>query len=174
MPKAVGGCGPDSPAWLYGAKRGSPLWSVTDTWAAWDLTQQNTGARIEVKQSAARQTWASNMNAARQAPTFDIAPRSGYYADGESEWVETDLRRHADVYIMVWHGEGDPQLAGHRQPGQWRFSPEHPLPPGQKTISLNPLASLGHAHSYAELAEAVRTAVDELPGLKAERPVRAE
>ena len=68
------------------------------------------------------------------------------------------------------------QIADHHQPDQWQFYvvPEHRLPPGQKTISLNPLASLGHACSYAELAGAVRTAVNELPGLKAERSVRSE
>ena len=153
-----------------------PPWSLTGTWESWDLVQEDTGARIEVKQSAARQTWSSATNPARHAPTFDIAPRSGYYIDGGSEWVESDLRRHADVYIMGWHGENDPQIADHRRPDQWQFYvvPEHRLPPGQKTISLNPLASLGHACSYAELAGAVRTAVDELPGLKAERPVRSE
>ena len=85
-----------------------PPWSLTDTWASWDLEQQDTGARIEVKQSAARQTWSSATNPARHAPSFDVAPRSGYYVDGGSEWVESDLRRHADVYIMGWHARGRP------------------------------------------------------------------
>ena len=30
MPKAEGGCGPDSPAWLYLAKRGRPPLSLRD------------------------------------------------------------------------------------------------------------------------------------------------
>ena len=148
-----------------------PFWSLTETWAAWDLQQQDTSARIEVKQSAALQTWSST--APTKPPKFDIAPRSGYYDDGGSLWVAPETpQRFADVYIMAWHDERNAQIADHRQPDQWQFYvvAEERLPSGQKSISLNPLASLSRACSYAELASEVEDVLGDVQELKATRP----
>lgn len=130
-----------------------PPWSLTDTWAAWDLEQQaENGARIEIKQSAALQTW-DTPNAGR-AREFNIAPP-----------------RPADLYVMAWHDETDPNIADHRLPEQWRFYvvPEHRLPPGQKSITLRPLSRLAEVCDFDELAETVERAMAGLPGLKAAR-----
>lgn len=151
-----------------------PPWSLTGTWAAWDLEQAESGARIEIKQSAALQTW-SGPNAVLSAgasPKFDIAPRSGYYADDDSGWVaSTTPQRLADLYVMARHDETDPSIADHRLPEQWRFYvvPEHQLPSGQKSISLNPLSRLAEACGFDDLAAAVARAMAELPGLKTDR-----
>ena len=146
-----------------------PPWSLTDTWAAWDLRQDETGARIEVKQSAALQTWTA-ATPGNSPATFDIAPRTGYYEDGSGGWVEpTAPSRFTDLYIMAWHSERNPRVADHRRSDQWQFFvvPEHSLRPGQKRISLNPLARLSPPVSFEELPEIVEEALRALPSLKA-------
>ena len=166
----------------HALRKSDPSWKMTGTWDAWDLEHGERGLRVEVKQSGALVKWAPDapMMTLESSPRFDIKPRTGHWETsplGRTTWIPSDPpRRYADVYVFAWHGEVDPQIADHRRPDQWQFYvvPEHRLPPGQKTIRLNPLAALGPTSSYAELAEAVRTAVDELPGLKAERPVRSE
>lgn len=150
-----------------------PPWSLTGTWAAWDLEQAESGARIEIKQSAALQTW-SGPNAVPSSgasPTFDIAPRSGYYAADDSGWITNATpQRLADLYVMARHDEADPSIADHRLPEQWQFYvvPEHRLPPRQKSISLNPLSRLAEACGFDDLAEAVERAIAEAPVLKAD------
>ena len=155
-----------------------PPWSLTaGTWDAWDLWQAESHARIEVKQSAALQTWPAPNDApsAGASPRFDIAPRSGYWgADG---WVASEPpQRPADLYVMAWHAETDSSIADHRLPEQWRFYvvPEHRLPPGQKGIGLGPLSRLAGACGFDELAETVERAMAELPALKAELDDRVE
>ncbi len=148
-----------------------PPWSLTDTWAAWDLVQRDTGARIEVKQSAFLQTWSVPTSNSKARPSFDIRARSGYSDDGSkqgSEWQPTGWMRQADIYVMAWHDETDPRVADHRKPGQWQFYivAEHRLPPEQKSIGLNPLADLGSSCLYSELADEVAKALDALPDLK--------
>ena len=149
-----------------------PPWSLTGTWASWDLEQAESGARIEIKQSAVLQTWGAPRTGA--SPAFDIAPRSGYYAADDSGWVASGTpQRHADLYVMARHDETDPQIADHRLPEQWRFYvvSEHRLPPAQKSISLRPLSRLAEACGFDELAAAVERAVAELPDLKVDRGV---
>ena len=78
--------------------------------------------------------------------------------------------RQADVYIMAWHGETNSQLADHRQSAQWQFFviPEDRLPAGQRTIGLNPVASIRPPCALDELAERVVAEFAELPELKAD------
>ena len=149
-----------------------PPWSLTGTWAAWDLEQAESGARIEIKQSAALQTWSAPnaVPSTGASPTFDIAPRSGYYAADDSGWIANETpQRLADLYVMARHNEMDPSIADHRLPEQWQFYvvPEHRLPPRQKSISLGPLSRLAEACGFDDLAAAVERAMAELPGLKA-------
>ena len=147
-----------------------PPWSLTGTWDAWDLEQAESGARIEVKQSAALQTWSGSNDAPSggAAPSFDIAPRGG--------WIAADPpQRFADLYVMAWHAETDSSIADHRLPDQWRFYivPEHRLPAAQKRIGLGPLSRLVEACGFDELAAVVEQAMAELPALKAESNGRA-
>ena len=150
-----------------------PRWCLTATWDAWDLEHSDTLARIEIKQSSALQRWKSSASPVKStSSSFDIAPRQGYwwtYSDGETCWVPTDLCRQADVYVLAWHGEDNPSFTDHRQARQWRFFvlPESQLPPGQKSISLNPLHNLVEPCDYHTLAEAVTKAVPDPPLLKA-------
>jgi hypothetical protein len=147
-----------------------PPWSLTDTWAAWDLRQDETSARIEVKQSAALQTW-TTVTAGTSPPTFDIAPRTGYYKEDGADWFQPPTpARFSDIYVMAWHGERNPRVADHRRPDQWQFFvvPEHRLRRGQKSISLSPLARLNPPVAFDELAAALADTLRTLPNLKAD------
>ena len=133
-------------------------------WAPWDL-ERDDGVRLEVKQSAAQQSWKTHDPQANRS--FDIAQRNGYW-DQESRWHD-GRARYADIYLFAWHPELDRNIADHRCASQWRFFviPEHQLP-AQKSISLNSLkknpATL--ETSYKELAATVDTAATGLPALK--------
>jgi len=67
-----------------------------DGWSGWDFEHRE-GSRLEIKQSAAQQTWSG----ARQLVTrgaFDIAPRTGYYYEGGTKYEPTHrlrIRRRA-------------------------------------------------------------------------------
>ena len=58
-------------------------WMLGWDWAAWDC-QRTSGARLEVKHAAARQSWDCETPARRRAPRFDIAPRTGYWTQDGS------------------------------------------------------------------------------------------
>ncbi len=128
-------------------------------WAPWDL-ERDDGIRLEIKQSAATQSWSPDAIQTARGK-FDIAQRDGYW-DYESRW-HTGKARYADIYVFAWHPESNPH-ADHRNPGQWRFFvvPEYKLPI-QKSISLNPLKKLAPETSYDDLLQAVDAAVDALP-----------
>ncbi|MDE2654916.1 MAG: hypothetical protein OXI71_14015 [Gemmatimonadota bacterium] len=105
-------------------------WSRNSSWDSWDFQHDDSGLRMELKQSAARQTSGRSSSPAR----FDIAPRTGYW-DG-SEWHDVP-GRHADIYVFAWHPEAEPS-ADQRDPSSWLFYvvPESKLPEQQKTIGL--------------------------------------
>lgn len=116
-------------------------WAHGWDWAAWDLEHLSSGARLEIKQAAARQTWDKGQTPARGNPAFDIAPRRGYWTR-EGQWIDSPGRA-ADVYIFAWHGRGDND-ADQTDPRQWRFFvvEERHLPQGQKSIRLRRLEDI--------------------------------
>jgi hypothetical protein len=109
-------------------------WSSAD-WAPYDFEGPN-GVRLEVKQSAAHQTW-STPTSKPSKPLYDVAPRKGFFVQGpdDSAWT-TKIGRNADVYIFARNDVVGEQ-ADHRDPAQWRFYvvPAGDLPP-TKTIGL--------------------------------------
>ena len=116
-------------------------WSRNSSWSSWDFQHDETGCRIELKQSAARQRWG------RSKPSrFDIAARTGYW-DGSDEWHD-DPGRRAHVYVFAWHPDTEAS-ADQREPMSWLFFvvPEHALPPNQKTIGLNNIRELSAARN---------------------------
>ena len=149
-------------------------WKQTPEWSSWDLERED-GVRVEVKQSAALQSWHRSTGIKKPAPYFDIAPRAGYYTDSTDAavWVgldpeEPDFIRAADLYIFAWHPENNPDTADHRRAEQWQFfvvaetllTERHGH---QKTISLNPVKELATAVPYDQLAATVAAAAAELP-----------
>ena len=89
-------------------------------WAAWDCEHTPSGARLEIKQAAARQTWDKGPTLRRRTPAFDIAPRRGFWTR-EGMWIDSPGRQ-ADIYVFAWHGRDDDD-ADHTDPGNGFSSP---------------------------------------------------
>ena len=148
-----------------------PEWWLTWTrgwdWAGWDC-QHASGARLEVKQAAARQSWDREELAPRRAPRFDIAPRTGYWTQDGSRWVDSP-GRPADLYVFAWHDERREGYADHRDSGQWLFFvvAERDLPSDRKRIGLRGLKALAPACRIRELKRAVEEACPKREALKA-------
>lgn len=124
---------------IVGAALGAEWQFYSGDWRGWDF-EHTTGCRLEVKQSAARQTWTGTRKAT--VPIFDIRARTGYFEG--ADWA-ADPRRYAHIYVFAHHPMTDAS-ADHRDPSQWRFHvvATHGLP-GCKTISLARVALLSDA-----------------------------
>ncbi|KKB08814.1 hypothetical protein [Devosia chinhatensis] len=125
--------------------------ALTDwTWCSADYAEHDfinaDGMRLEVKQSAMKQTWVTK---GEPKPSWDIAPRKQVWRD--DRWVDAP-GRNADIYVLALHAVIN-DTADHREPSQWSFFviPAYRLP-ASKRLSL-PAAKL--------LVEPV--AIDELP-----------
>jgi hypothetical protein len=127
-----------------------PTWRCcSGDWLGWDFEHLD-GTRLEVKQSAARQTWTAPK---RPSPaTFDIRTRSGFYVG--NEW-HPGVGRHAHIYVFAYHPLADTS-ANHLDSAQWVFYivPATRLPPN-KTIGLTRVTSLVSAVSWEALFVAV-------------------
>jgi len=142
-------------------------WHYTgDGWCGWDFQHgpEISGCRLEVKQSAARQTWAKH-NDRKTSPIFDIKARSGYYVEEGSRWVQEE-GRPSHIYLFAWHPIHDVEIADHRDRRQWLFYliPENRLPRGQKTIGLSAIERLLKEYGSPKPAsfEEVAPAIDEM------------
>lgn len=131
-----------------------PEWFFASSdWSGWDFDNGDK-VRIQVKQSAARQSWAGNPYAGQ----FSIKAVTGYWEDG-TRWVPCPGRA-ADLYVFAWHPVAD-ERADHTDPSQWRFylSLERQLSEGQKTIAPSTLERLTTRIGYEELRAAVEQLV---------------
>ena len=133
-------------------------WHLTSEqrgWAPWDI-ERNDGARLEVKQSAALQTWSLAHDAPpRRTASFDIAFRKEPWTKG-GDYPHYLPGRPADLYVFAWHPIMDHEVADHRSAEQWRFFviPERKLP-DQKTVSINRVKNLAAEINYDQLAVVV-------------------
>ena len=132
-------------------------WADGWDWAAWDCEHTPSGARLEIKQAAARQSWDKGPTPPRRNPAFDIAPRTGYWTR-DGEWIDSPGRQ-ADVYAFAWHGRDD-EHADHTDFRQWRFFvvAERDLPRNQKSIRLGRLTDISTPCGIDNLRVAVETA----------------
>lgn len=89
-------------------------WCSAD-YASWDFDRAD-GVRLEVKQSAYRQSW-QTAPGAKVSPAFDVKARKQFW-DGTA-YVASN-RRAADIYVLAYHGRAD-DSADHRDPYQWEF-----------------------------------------------------
>ena len=91
-------------------------WRLAGEDEPWDL-ENNDHCNVQVKQSAALPGSSVGKEPGKpQAISFDIHPgRKG---------------RQTHIYVFAWHPETDPDVADHRDAGQWRFCvmPEDELP----------------------------------------------
>lgn len=108
------------------------------------------GLRLEVKQSAARQSWVTGKPS---HAVFDVAARTG--RNEISGWVE-EIGRAAQIYIFAHHPLFD-ETADHRDALQWNFYvvPTEKLPE-VKRISLSRIKALACPVMISELADTVR------------------
>lgn len=119
-------------------------------WLSWDI-ESDDGLRLEVKNSAAKQSWHED-GAAPSPATFDIASRTGRWEG--TQWVATPGRA-ADLYVFARHPVFD-ESADHTSPTQWRFYVVTTSKlPDQKKISLRPLENLARSVGIEELADEV-------------------
>ena len=128
-------------------------WCASD-YNAWDF-QHVEGAKLEVKQSAARQTWQAGARG-YSPPRFDIRQRKARW-EGATRILETG--RYADLYVFAWHPVTD-DTADHRDASQWRFFvvPTISLP-ATSSIGLPALERLGGAVSFSELGARVTSTI---------------
>ena len=91
-------------------------WLAAGDYEAWDIQSLNGKHRIQVKQSAARQSWAE-VNCKPSNPRFSIKGSKAWTDDGG--WGG-ETSRQATHYILAWHPLVDAS-ADHREPTQWEF-----------------------------------------------------
>ena len=122
-------------------------------WGPCDFRHRTSGLRIQVKQSAALQSWNAG-ETARINPRFSIEEKTGRYEDGTT-WI-AERSRNAELFIFAWHPKTGHD-ADHRDPDQWLFHvvAEAKLPPA-KSISLASVSALAPPVSFSKLLGAVR------------------
>ncbi len=130
-----------------------PEWRwCSEDYSSWDF-ERSDGTKLEVKQSSARQSWATDKPS---ACSFDIAHRAGRYEAG-TQWIDAP-GRNAQVYVFAYHPIFD-ETADHRDASQWEF---YVLPtsqlPDTKQISLSSVQALAEANAFAGLRQAVAVA----------------
>jgi hypothetical protein len=120
------------------------------------------GARLEVKQSALKQSWLQSDSLLSKAKgSFSIREAKGHYED--NIWKPTSGRL-ADIYVFAWHGEAGAD-SDHRNISQWHFfvAPSSDLPAGQKSIGLSNLMRLCSSVPYSELRRKTMETMENLP-----------
>ena len=134
-----------------------PQWQwCAEDYSSWDF-QRGDGLRLEVKQSAARQSWAVSDKPSQCS--FDIAQRKGRW-EGPI-WIEAPGRA-AHLYVFAHHPVAD-SSADHRDPSQWHFYvvPTRDLP-ATRRLSLVAAARLTEPVGFGELATKVQTIAEQI------------
>ncbi len=136
-------------------------WTKGHDWAPWDL-EHPSGARIQIKQSAAREPWDAGRKDWIRTSWFNIAlPDLFRSLDGD---LIRPPDRLAEIYVFAWHGETGESAADHRAPEQWEFLvvPAKSLRANLRSIGLHDLEETTGAVGFELLAGAVRETLDGL------------
>jgi hypothetical protein len=130
-----------------------PDWSwCSSDYSSWDFERAD-GLRIEVKQSAARQSWSTGVGSSKCR--FDIRARQGRWEG--NEWIG-GVGRNADLYIFAHHTIAD-EAADHRDPQQWMFYVVRAdRLPQSSTLGLGTVQALASGATFLELGAVVRDA----------------
>jgi hypothetical protein len=127
-------------------------WCSAD-WASHDFDHPD-GLKLEVKQSAALQSW-HEPSLRPNRGRFDVKARTGRYEG--ARWIG-ERGRAAQIYIFGWHGLTDPAVADHHDPSQWQFYAVKAVDlPEQKTIALSRIQALSDPSSISEIASKIGT-----------------
>jgi hypothetical protein len=129
-----------------------------DDWASHDLSHRRQDLRIQVKQSAARQSW-ENVDSPIPKPRFSIASKTGRWEG--PKWIAAP-GRNAEIFIFAWHPVRD-DSCDHRKPDQWQFYviPETALP-SQKSLGLAQVEVLAAPVAFSGLSGRVKAVCDVL------------
>ena len=130
-----------------------PEWRLTGSdWGACDLQHEASSQRIQVKQSAAKQSWVAG-NFGYGPARFSIATKTGRYEG--ANWVSNE-GRNADIFVFAWNDATGPDC-DHADPAQWRFLvvAEADLP-AQKSIGMRQLERLTTAVDFFGLGSRVQ------------------
>ena len=136
-------------------------WTKGHDWALWDL-EHGSGARIQIKQSAAREPWDAGREVRTRTSWFNIAlPDLFTSLDGD---LIPPPDRLAEIYIFAWHGETRESAADHRALEQWEFLvvPAKSLRANLRSIGLHDLEEITRAVGFESLVGAVRKTLDGL------------
>jgi hypothetical protein len=116
-------------------------------YGSWDFENAG-GVRLEVKQSAARQSWELGPHSKKSPPRFDIRARK------QSEGTGGEGRA-AHLYIFAYHPVED-ETADHRDPNQWEYycMPASNLP-SQDSIGLKPIRNMAEPIRIGALLQAI-------------------
>lgn len=129
---------------------------LRNDWRAYDL-ETHDGVKIEVKSSAYVQTWKQSSHSRIE---FGIGKRSAW--DAETNKLDDEARRHADVYVFALLHHKDRQSINPMDLAQWEFyvvptrilNERHPE---QEKIGLTSVERLaGKAVTFDTLEMAVR------------------
>lgn len=125
-------------------------WCSAD-YAAWDF-ERGDGLRLEVRQSAFRQSWVTEPHI-KIVRRFDIGARK-YAWEGS---VRSALSgRAAQVYVFAYHDVRD-DTADHRDPKQWEFYVvPASLLPHAKSISIAGVRRIAEPISLLDRSERLR------------------
>lgn len=136
----------------------APEWRLCGSdWGACDLLHEESGLKIQVKQSASRQSWPSGKTG-YGAPRYSIATKTGRYEG--TDWI-AGQGRNVDVFIFAWHGVTGPEC-DHADPSQWKFhAVAEPGLPAQKSLGLQQIQRLAAAVDYFGLNSAIQTVMME-------------
>ena len=93
-----------------------PVWAwCSADYASWDF-ERSDGLRLEVKQSAYRQSWVTAPSV-KVSPGFDVRVRKHQW---EGDTLVESVGRAAHIYVLAYHDQRDAD-ADHRDPRQWQF-----------------------------------------------------
>jgi len=134
-----------------------PDWSYAGgDWAAYDFISRCQKWKLEVKQSAAKQSWVGKPGSGR----FSIREAIGLWSG--NTWQEFEApKRPADIYVFGWHALTVPE-ADHTNPGQWDFFvvESSDLPQGYKSISLKAISKETSPVKLGQLRSRVESLLD--------------
>lgn len=135
-------------------------WAWQGGYALFDFLHTS-GVKLELKQSAAKQSWAKKTQVASKA-SFDIKRRTHTWDDTENRYSPTDNARNADIYIFAHHPIVD-ESADHRDAEQWDFYivPERSLP-HQQSIALSTLTPLSTRACFSTLTASLNPYLQEI------------
>jgi hypothetical protein len=128
-----------------------PEWSwCSADYAGWDFVRSD-GLKLEVKQSAARQTWVKS-SGKPSVCSFDIRARHGRYEG--ADWFD-EPGRNANLYVFAHHEVTD-ESADHCDPQQWLFYViDTTTLPSWKRIGISNLRKLAKTVTIHELRDEI-------------------